>query len=115
MKHMRYRARTAAPWLVAVMVLAAACSPASSGGATSNDTPLPLHTLIDIVVKPADPGLWDQTLRMDYESIDPSSRRLFVAYLGAGEVIAIDLESNVVTGHVTGLRRVHGVLVVPAL
>jgi len=81
----------------------------------ATDPPLPLHPIADITIVPANPALRGQTLRMDYESIDARNRLLFVAYLGASEVVAIDIGSNVIIGHIAGLNSVHGVLAVPSL
>jgi len=116
MKHMRYRVDPVL-WLLAggaAALLLFGCSPSSTGDAAAREPPLPLHALADIMVKPANPALAGRTLRMDYETIDPRSRLLFVAYLGAGEIIAVDIASNRVTGHVTGLNAVHGVLAIPS-
>ena len=116
MKHMRYHV-SGVLWSLAggaVATLLFGCGPSSSDRAAAHEPPLPLHALADIIVKPANPALAGRTLRMDYETIDPRRRLLFVAYLGADEILAIDIASNVVAGHVTGLSAVHGVLVVPS-
>ena len=52
--------------------------------------------------------------RFDYESLDPGRGRLFIAHLGAGEVIEVDVRTNRVVRTIDGLPGVHGVLVVPA-
>ena len=102
-------------WLAgAVAVALAACSSTTPSDVTS-DPPLPLHALAYIAIVPANPALKGRALRMDYESIDPRNRVLFVAYLGADEVVAIDIGTNAVIGHVTGLSSVHGVLALPSL
>ena len=116
MKHMRYRLRRRSRQLLLVIAaMLAACTATSSTVAASGDQRLPLRALADIAVKPAGRGFVGQTPRMDYESIDPSKHLLFVAYLGAHEVVAIDIATNTVIGHITGLRAVHGVLAIPAL
>ncbi|HEY5843028.1 MAG TPA: hypothetical protein VIU87_16485 [Mycobacterium sp.] len=40
---------------------------------------------------------------------------LFLAHLGAGEVIEVDVRANTVVRTIGDLAQVHGVLVVPAL
>lgn len=111
---MRYRVAGTVAAAAAAAVVIAACGAASSGAPASPDPRLPLRQLADIVVVPAaTPRQWPP--RMDYESIDPKRRLLFVAYLGADEVVAVDIASDVVAGHVTGLRAVHGVLAIPSL
>lgn len=114
-KHMRYIDLVRRLWLAgAAAILLAACgSTAQSDAAT--DPPLPLRALADIRIVPANPALRSRTLRLDYESIDPRNRLLFVAYLGADEVVAIDVGSDVVIGHIAGLSSVHGILAVPSL
>jgi len=95
---MRYTVHGRAGWLApAIAALLTACG---SGGPTdaASDPPLPLHALADIRIVPANPALKGRTLRMDYESIDARNRLLFVAYLGAGEVVAIHIGTNVVIG-----------------
>jgi len=53
--------------------------------------------------------------RFDYESLDPGRGLLFIAHLGAGQVIETDIRTSKVVRVITGLADVHGVLVVPAL
>ena len=52
---------------------------------------------------------------MDYQTIDPARRTLFVAYMGADEIIVFNIASNKVQAHITNVRNVHGVLAVPEL
>ena len=56
-----------------------------------------------------------QTPRLDYESIDPVRRLLFVAYLGADEVLVFNLETDTVIAHIQDLPQVHGVLAISGL
>ncbi|WP_206305512.1 YncE family protein [Actinacidiphila soli] len=53
--------------------------------------------------------------RFDYASLDPGRGLLFIAHLGASEVIEVDVRANRVVRTITGLPGVHGVLVVPGL
>jgi len=116
MNHMRYSVGSRPVRLVwAVAAVLAACAPTSPTVAATSGPSSPLHTIADIAVAPAGRGFAGRTPRMDYESIDPRRRMLFVAYLGADEVVAIDIATNVVVGHIAGLRSVHGVLVIPSL
>jgi len=116
MNHMRYKVGSRPVRLVwAVAAMLAACAPTSPTVAATSGPPSPLHMIADIAVAPAGRGFAGRTPRMDYEGIDPRRRMLFVAYLGADEVVAIDIATNVVVGHITGLRSVHGVLVIPSL
>ena len=53
--------------------------------------------------------------RFDYASLDPGRGLLFVAHLGASQVVEINIHSGQVVRTIGGLSQVHGVLVVPAL
>jgi DNA-binding beta-propeller fold protein YncE len=53
--------------------------------------------------------------RFDYASLDPDRGLLFVAHLGASEVIEVDIHARRVVRVIPNLSQVHGVLVVPAL
>ena len=83
--------------------------------ANASNTKLPLHRVADIPVKPAGEAFANQTPRMDYETVDPIRRMLYVAYLGADEVIAFNLDTNKIVAHIQGLARVHGTLAIPEL
>jgi len=51
--------------------------------------------------------------RFDYASLDTGRGLLFIAHLGASEVIEVDVHSHRVVRTIKGLSQVHGVLVVP--
>ncbi|GHE00855.1 hypothetical protein GCM10010339_17570 [Streptomyces alanosinicus] len=71
-------------------------------------TALPLRPVTQIAL----PG---DNSRFDYASLDPGRGLLFIAHLGAGEVIEVDVRTNHVVRVIGDLPGVHGVLVVPAL
>src|SRR5262249_14218646 len=52
--------------------------------------------------------------RFDYASLYPHRGLLFLAHLGASQVIEIDIHANRVVRVIDGIDQVHGVLVVPA-
>src|SRR5215475_1934134 len=52
--------------------------------------------------------------RFDYASLDAGQGLLFLAHLGAGEVVEVDVRGRFVVRVIGGLPGVHGVLVVPA-
>src|SRR5690242_11515112 len=52
--------------------------------------------------------------RFDYASLDPDRGLLFIAHLGASEVIEVDIHTNHAVRVISGIDQVHGVLVVPA-
>ena len=111
-------------WLaVCVIALLFACSNETRGpvdahpSATVNAQPtaeaasagnLPLQTLVDI---PLSGG----TTRFDYQSLDSSTGRLYLAHLGSDLMTVFDVNKQSVVGDVNNLKRVHGVLAVPEL
>ncbi len=54
-------------------------------------------------------------VRFDYQDVDVDHRRLYVAHLGAGRVVAVDVDRLTVAGTVGGTANVHGVRVAPDL
>jgi len=69
---------------------------------------LPLRVLTDV-------PLTGGTTRFDYQSFDNSSGRLYIAHLGSDLLTVFDVNKQTVIGDVKDLKRVHGVLAVPAL
>src|SRR5262245_22207957 len=69
---------------------------------------LPLRILRDVQLSGA-------PSRLDYQSLDSSSGRLYIAHLGDNLMTVFDTNTQSVIGDVRGLSRVHGVLAVPAL
>lgn len=51
--------------------------------------------------------------RFDYQSIDPQRSLLFIAHLGAGQVIAFDLKQQQVAAYIPDVAGVHGLIAVP--
>lgn len=77
-------------------------------GSRAQQTPVELHTVRDVPL----PG---NTSRFDYVSLDPGTRRLFIAHLGAGTIPVYDIPSGTVVGEVKDVPGVHGTLAVPEL
>jgi len=69
---------------------------------------LPLRKVRDVPL----PGT---ATRFDYQSVDVTRRRLFIAHLGAGSVVSFDLSRQRVGGVAGGTPDVRGVLAVPVL
>lgn len=85
----------------------------SSPSPTRTDEPavtgnLPLRILIDV-------PLTGGTSRFDYQSLDYSSGRLYIAHLGSDLLTVFDVSKQTVVSDVKDLKRVHGVLAVPEL
>lgn len=55
------------------------------------------------------------TTRFDYQSLDPSTGRLYLSHMGDGTVVVFDTKTNKVLANVPGFPVVTGILVVPAL
>ncbi|MFL6110908.1 MAG: YncE family protein [Catenulispora sp.] len=58
---------------------------------------------------PGDPS------RFDYAGLDAKAGLLFIAHLGAGQVVEVDVAAGKVVRTIDGISAVHGVLVVPEL
>lgn len=69
---------------------------------------LPLKVVADI-------PLTGGTTRLDYQSLDSASGRLYIAHLGSDLMTVFDVNKQSVVGDVKALKRVHGVLAVPEL
>ena len=63
----------------------------------------------------ADVPLPGRATRFDYQSLDPTTGRLWIAHMGAGELLAFDTRTRQVVARVPDMPRVTGVLAVPAL
>ena len=74
--------------------------------ATGAGSPLPLKIVHDVPL----PG---GASRFDYQWVDPASRRLYIAHLGADSVVVFDLGSEKVVGEIKDLPAVHGVALAP--
>ncbi|HET6850839.1 MAG TPA: YncE family protein [Pyrinomonadaceae bacterium] len=69
---------------------------------------MPLRVLADV-------PLTGGATRYDYQSLDSSSGRLYIAHLGSDLMTVFDVNKQTIVGDVKDLKRVHGVLAVPAL
>ncbi len=63
----------------------------------------------------ADIPLTGGTTRLDYQSLDSVSDRLYIAHLGSDLMTVFDVNKQSVVGDVKDLKKVHGVLAVPEL
>ncbi|MEX3634655.1 hypothetical protein [Paraburkholderia sp. BR14320] len=79
--------------------------PPAAGQEISN---LPLTHVADIPL----PG---RATRLDYESYDPDRHLLFIAHLGDGEVIVVDVNASRVVARIPDVSSVHGVLAIPGM
>src|SRR3954449_6856956 len=63
----------------------------------------------------ADVPLPGKPARFDYQSLDPTTGRLWIAHMGAGEVLAVDVRTRLVVLRIPDMPGVTGVRAVPAL
>jgi DNA-binding beta-propeller fold protein YncE len=89
-----------------VSMLVGACSRVPAHPSPSS--PLPLQPVGEVVL-PGDGS------RFDYASLDSARGLLFIAHLGASEVVEVDVHANAVVRTIPNVSQVHGVLVVPEL
>ena len=108
-RNLRVSRRTRMPVPIAVVVavvsmLVGACSRAPS----AHSSPLPLQPVGEVAL-PGDGS------RFDYASLDSARGLLFIAHLGASEVVEVDVHAHAVVRTIPNLAQVHGVFVVPEL
>jgi hypothetical protein len=97
-----------------------ACGGAAATGATANVSPPPSTampapanaTIVQVVVDVPLPG---SASRFDYQSFDEATGRLFIAHMGADQVIVFNTRAEQVIGTIDGIKTPTGVLVVPEL
>jgi DNA-binding beta-propeller fold protein YncE len=63
----------------------------------------------------ADVPLPGPAVRFDYQSLNPSDGRLYIAHMNADRLVVFDTKKRQVVASLDGFHRVHGVLVVPEL
>lgn len=100
--------------MAALAVIATGCAAQASGPAhsASASSSAPGPAGLRVITRIELPG---GNSRFDYASVDPRRNLLFVAHLGASQVVEINIRTGRVVRTIGGLSHVHGVLVVPAL
>ncbi len=94
---------------VIVVVLWAFVPLAAQNGSPSAKPGKPvLRTVIDVAM----PG---PPVRFDYQSLDPTDGRLYIAHMNADHLVVFDTMSRTVVANLDGFARVHGVWAVPEL
>jgi DNA-binding beta-propeller fold protein YncE len=63
----------------------------------------------------ADVPLPGPAVRFDYQSLDLSDGRLYIAHMNADELLVFDTRKREVVANLDGFHRVHGVIAVPEL
>ena len=86
-------------------------------------TPAGYHRLLPSTGAPAKSGLRvvaelplpGPASRFDYQSFDPTTRRLYINHMDGGETLVFSADSGQIIGRITGLPRATGVLAIPSL
>lgn len=94
---------------------AVTASPAVTGHGSPLATPAMAAAAGPILRQVADIPLPGRATRFDYQQLDASSGRLYIAHMGDGQLVVVDVHSRRIVGTVNGLPAVTGVLAVPAL
>src|SRR5215813_10832926 len=63
----------------------------------------------------ADIGLPGKAVRFDYQSLDASHGRLYIAHMNADQLVVFDTKKREVVANLDGFPSVHGVWAVPEL
>jgi DNA-binding beta-propeller fold protein YncE len=63
----------------------------------------------------ADVPLTGRAVRFDYQSLDPTNNRLYLAHMNADELVVFDTKKRSIIATLTGFPSVHGVIAVPEL
>jgi DNA-binding beta-propeller fold protein YncE len=67
------------------------------------------------LLKVADVPLPGPAVRFDYQSLDVSHGRLYIAHMNAGQLVVFDIKKREVVANLDGFPSVHGVWAVPEL
>jgi YVTN family beta-propeller protein len=107
----------------AAMTTPTPAAPACSGAETATATPSAVATRVSTPSTPSESSLLQRVTdvplpgsasRFDYQSFDETSGRLYVAHMGADQVIVFDTRTQQVIGTVDGVKTPTGVLTVPS-
>jgi DNA-binding beta-propeller fold protein YncE len=91
-------------------VATAPATPAASPIAQSSAPATPESSVFQMVGDIPLPG---DASRFDYQSLDPTTGRLYIAHMGAGQLVVVDTATRSVVGTIGDLPTVTGVLAVP--
>lgn len=68
-----------------------------------------------VLVEVSDVPMPGPAVRFDYQIFDPSSDRLYIAHMNAGQLVVFDTVKRRVVANLDGFRGVHGVAIAPEL
>ena len=90
----------------AVLAMAAVLPRLISGQAPAHSTRPVLHTVAEI-------ALTGPPVRFDYQTLDTTSNRLYIAHMDADQLVVVDIAKRAVIATLNGFDRVHGVITAP--
>jgi DNA-binding beta-propeller fold protein YncE len=93
-------------WLVRLLAGASVIAAVAGCSTSTQSADLPLRQL-------SQTALSGGPVRFDYTAVDAGRGRLFIAHMGAGELIDVDVRTHTVVRTLPDLEDVHGVIVVP--
>jgi YVTN family beta-propeller protein len=102
MRHQAYRVRRVLALLASTFALVTPAVRSQTSGQAS-------------LKKVADIPLPGPAVRFDYQSLDTSQGRLYIAHMNANQLVVFDTRKRVVVANLDGFPSVHGVWAVPEL
>jgi hypothetical protein len=72
-------------------------------------------TQTSVLTKVADVRIPGPAVRFDYQTFDPASGQLYIAHMNADQLVVFDTSKRQIVASLDGLKRVHGVTVVPEI
>lgn len=93
-------------WALAVLLCALGCTTAAVPADHPESAPLK---------KVADVPLPGPAVRFDYQSLDLSRGRLYIAHMNADQLVVFDIRKRAVIANLDGFANIHGVCAVPEL
>ena len=95
-------------WKYILVQVVSICTLFPITAAPSSKQSAPLKKIADVPL----PGA---AVRFDYQSLDPSHDRLYIAHMNAGQLVVFDVKTRAVVAALDGFPKVHGVLAVPEM
>ncbi len=94
----------AAAGLAVLLLAGVACASPAAPSNSSSTAAVPGYRVVRDVQLPGDTSRWD------YQVYDRGAHRLYVAHLGASEIVVFDTQRQQVAGVVKGVSQVHGLV-----
>jgi DNA-binding beta-propeller fold protein YncE len=94
--------------VLALALLASTVVLVTPAGRSQSSDRAPLKKVADVPL----PG---SAVRFDYQSLDPSQGRLYIAHMNANQLVVFDTKKRAVVANLDGFSGVHGVLAIPEL